>query len=210
MLSPLGRSGSGVGNLKGKQTGTPVPMGIGMGGAGENGRGVGLTCWGKGGVAPWGNPWYVVWTTCGWFVSPTSMTVSAPVMPGCSETLVSVARSELGINWPISTTRGVCKGSAGCKTPLSVEVWGSSGFGRTEELSVLGEGSGSAEGSRVAASVGSASSASSASSPELDAFISVTSGCRGSCAGSAWVAVSSDDLASTDSSLEFSPSVRQT
>lgn len=72
MLSPLGGSGSGVANWKVKQTGTPVragPMGIGRGGpAVENGGGVGLMiCGGKGGVAPWGNLWYVlvVVETCG-------------------------------------------------------------------------------------------------------------------------------------------------
>lgn len=70
MLSPLGGSGSGVSNWKVKQTGTPVravPMGIGRGGAVENGGGVGWMLWGegKGGVAPRGDPWYVLVVTCG-------------------------------------------------------------------------------------------------------------------------------------------------
>lgn len=94
MLSPLGGSGSEVVNWNVKQTGTPVravSMAIGRGGAAENGGGVVLMmCGGKGGVAPGGNPWYVVLVvTCGWFVPPISMITSISVSPGCSETSVS-------------------------------------------------------------------------------------------------------------------------
>lgn len=70
MLSPRGGSGSGVVNWKEKQIGTPVmavPMEIGRGVAVKDGGGVDLLmCRGKGGVAPWENPWYVVRVvTCG-------------------------------------------------------------------------------------------------------------------------------------------------
>lgn len=94
MLSPLGGSGSGVANWKVKQTGTParvVPMGIGRGGVVEDGGGVDLMmCGEKGGVAPWGTPWYVVVVaTCGWSVPSAPMIISVSVRPGCRETSVS-------------------------------------------------------------------------------------------------------------------------
>lgn len=91
MLSPLGGSGSEVDNWKVKQTGTPVRAvlkGIGMGAAVENGD-VGLMiCGGKGGVAPLGNPWYVL-VICGGFVPQVPVFLSGSVTPTCSETSAS-------------------------------------------------------------------------------------------------------------------------
>lgn len=93
MLSPLGGSGSEVDSWKVKQTGTPVRAvlkGIGMGAAVVNGD-VGLMmCGGKGGVAPLGNPWYVL-VIGGGFVPqvPTISGRSVSATPEVSETSAS-------------------------------------------------------------------------------------------------------------------------
>lgn len=64
-----------------------------------------------------------------------------------------------------------------CKASASVEVWGSSGPGVAEVLSVAGEGPAPVEGSVAAVSGGSVSSIA------LGMCVSVDAGCRGSCEG---------------------------
>ena len=146
------------------------------------------------------------------------MIISGFVLPECSEisvsdrtwtvsmVIVSCARS--GISSKIPVPIAVCEGSSGmsCKASVSVEVCGSSGSGIAEVLRVVREGPESAEGSGATVSTGSVSPIA------LGRSASVNAGCRGSCEGSTWVSVSSDELNSLDSndSAESSPSIRNT
>lgn len=88
--------------------------------------------------------------------------------------------------------RAVCDGSSGMSWKASVDVCGSSRFGRA------GEGPGSAGGSAAPAALGVSES--------------VNAGCTGSCRGTSLAVVSSEDLDSLDSDDldESSPSVRET
>lgn len=103
MLSPLGGFGSGVENWNVKQTGALVRVestGIVRGGPAENGGGVGLmTFGGEGGVAPWGNLWYVVAVNGGWFVPLTTSETSGSGRPCTVSALIeSCAGSEFGMS----------------------------------------------------------------------------------------------------------------
>lgn len=102
----------------------------------------------------------------------------------------------------MSTPRAVWEGSSGmsCEASASVEVCGSSGYGGAEVSRVAGEGPASAEGSRTAAP-----------SVAVGTSASVDIGCTGSCEGSTWAAVSSDEFVSLESDDldESSPSLMQ-